>query len=247
MTEGISSGKMLYPAMVHQKILFLFLAFPLTIVSCEQKEPSLPPQSEDVVQDDQDPVQQGASFLDQQREKTDYEAKFKPKQEVDPAWIHFSDFRTPRPQTWEWLPPLSTMRLANYTIQGTTPNEDAEVTILQFAEGEGADLEVHVERWKSSFRSTGGGPVRPIIATRTIAGFPSTIVEITGEYMGIGASWHRANYTMLIAFITYDKGNIMIRLLGPNETIELERRTWEQVLDGVLHEESLPKDTPENQ
>ena len=64
----------------------------------------------------------------------------------------------------------------------------------------------------------------------TIADLPATVVEIKGEYMGFGGSWHRYNYSMITAMIENEKGNIFLRLLGPNQTINSHRAAWDEML-----------------
>jgi hypothetical protein len=171
------------------------------------------------------------SFLDQQREKVDHEAKYQPRFEIDPHWIIFSSFKSPRPDDWNWTTPKSNMRIANYTLQSDQENDAAELSIIQFEKDKGGELNKNVQRWKKHFRSDGGGPVRAHISNTKVANLPTTIVEISGEYMGMGASWHRYNYTMLIALIEFEEGNIFLKLLGPTATIHEHRNTWNSFLE----------------
>ena len=174
-----------------------------------------------------------ASFLNQQREKVDHEAKYQPKFEIDPHWVIFSNFKSPKPDNWTWTTPRSNMRIANYILAAVEEKDEAELSIIQFDKGEGGELHKNVERWKKQFRSSGGGPVKAVITKTTVADLPTTIIEITGEYMGMGGSWHRYNHTMLIALIEYEEGNLFLKLLGPKNTIDAHRNKWNSFLENV--------------
>lgn len=216
-------------------ILLLLLSSPFLGCDAPTNEepiaPSLP-----IVEPDPEPetsTSTGSTFLAKTREKIDHDAKYEKKTEPDPAWIIFSDFKAPKPITWTWTPPSSSVRIANYAIPGGEPDDSSELVIRQFAETEGEDLPANLDRWKSHFRSSGGGPVRPQVTETVVANLPATIVRINGEYMGLGASWHRYNYTMLIVLIKYEKGNICLRLLGPDETLKSQKAQWHSFLQSI--------------
>ena len=219
--------------MPHNITFFVFMLLGTSFVGCEQPEVEKPTVPQPIIENipDQSQNSSGKSLLDQQREKIDHDAKFRQRFESDPLLIIFSDFQSPRPTGWTWTAPSSNLRIANYALQGNDEIEGAELVIKQFAEEKGRDLNANIERWKNHFRSDKGGPVRPIISKTVVAGLPTTIIEINGEYMGIGASWHRYNYTMLIALIEYEKGDLFLRLLGPKQTIDVHRNSWKRFLE----------------
>ena len=171
-----------------------------------------------------------STFLDRFESAVDHDEKYRQKPPPDPEWITFGSLHTPRPATWIWKPPSSTLRIANYTLPGVEGSEAAELSVIQFAPGEGGDIQSNINRWKLQFRSTAGGPVRPRVSTTTVAQLPTTITEINGEYMGMGAAWHHYNYTMLTAMLECEDGNIFLRLLGPAKTIDAHRDSWNQML-----------------
>jgi len=177
----------------------------------------------------------GSSFLAKRRDRIDHDAKFQPRVEIDPNFVIFSDFHSPKPLNWSWEDPKSTHRIANYILLGSEEVEHAELVIKQIPNLDSMDLNASIERWKNQFRSDGGGPVRPVISKTFVAGFPTTIVEITGEYMGIGASFHKYKYTMLLAVIEYEKGNLILRVIGPSETIQSHRNSWNTFLEQTTH------------
>ena len=216
-------------------IVFMVLGTILT--GCEQpkeEDPSDPqPASESIPAKADNNADK--SFLNQTREFIDHDAKFGQRLEPDPLLIIFSDFQSPRPAGWTWTSPLNSLRIANYTVQVSDEIETVEFLIKQFAAEKGGDLDANIDRWKNHFRSDRGGPVRPIISKTIVAGLPTTIIEINGEYMGVGASWHRYNYTMLIALIEYERGDIFLRLLGPTQSIDEHRNSWERLLEQTTY------------
>ncbi len=219
--------------MPRNETLIVIMLLGTSIVGCEQPKEETPTVPQPIIDDipDQSQKSSGKSFLDQKREIIDHDAKFRQRFEPDPLLIVFSDFQSPRPTGWTWTPPSSNLRIANYTLQGDDENESVELVIKQFTEEKGGELNANIERWKNHFRSDRGGPVRPIISKTIVAGLPTTIIEIKGEYMGMGASWHRYNYTMLIALIEYEKGDLFLRLLGPTQTIDVHRNSWKRFLE----------------
>ena len=222
--------------MARSIFLTLLLLLGICIVSCDNPKDETSKISSEPEADPNPPAEQstgkssGSSFLDRGKNKVDHDARFREKPPPDPQWITFSNLRAPRPTAWIWNPPSSTLRIANYTLPGIDETDSAELSIIQFAPNEGGDVNANIDRWKQQFRSAAGGPIRAKVSTMTIADLPATVVEIKGEYMGFGASWHRYNYSMITAMIENEKGNIFLRLLGPNQTINSHRAAWDEML-----------------
>ena len=221
-------------AMPRKETFILFLLLGAVLFGCDktpvEADPSVPLPGPATEQPTQKPNNAG-SFLDEQRDKVDHEARYQPRFEKDPHWIIFSTFKSPKPIQWAWTTPKSNMRIANYTLHSDQENDVAELSIIQFEKNKGGKLDKNIQRWKKNFRSNNGGPVRALTSITTVADLPTTIIEIRGEYMGMGASWHRYNYTMLIALIEFEEGNIFLKLLGPTATINEHRIAWNSFLE----------------
>ncbi len=219
--------------MPRKETSILLLLLGCGLLGCEKPSENIPipPEpaeiSSAVESTDPDP-----SILVKEREKIDHDAKFRPRKETDPNWIIFNDFKSPKPKTWSWTTPSSNMRLANYLLQGARDTENIELVITQY---EGGELSNTIARLKSQFRSGGGASLRPTIKTITVADLPTTIVEITGEYMGLGSSYHHHDYTMLIALIEYETDTISLRLLGTSHAINEHRETWNSFLENITY------------
>ena len=129
----------------------------------------------------------------------------------------------PKPATWIWQPPKRTMRKANFTIPGRDGEDPAELVINHFPEAPGNTLDANLSRWSKQFRTIDGGNPKPLISTTEADSMPVTIVELHGEYMGMGGHWHKLDHRMLMAIVDAPVGTIFIKLLGPDETVEASR------------------------
>ena len=169
--------------------------------------------------------------LDDGRKEEDWVARYRIEPPEDERYIDFLDLRVERPASWTWSPPRSTLRLLNYVVPAEGGGEPADFAVFRFQENSGNTVDANINRWKGQFRSDDGGPVRPILSTRTIAGLPATVVEIHGEYMGMGAGWHRADHLFLAVILEHPDGNLFMRLLGPGSTVESHREAWTRILE----------------
>ncbi|MBT4583991.1 MAG: hypothetical protein HOC93_02800 [Phycisphaerae bacterium] len=217
--------------MPRNKSFILVLISGNILLGCDKEgEPTPIPVVPAEISTPNEPNKTGSSFLNSERDKIDHDAKFQPKKEIDPHWIIFGNFKSPRPSTWTWTAPTSNMRIANYVLQSAGESESAELDITQFVSG---DINITIDRLKKQFRSDGGLSLRPTITKTTVASLPTTLIELSGEYMGVGASYHLHNYTMLVALIQNDKETISLRLLGPTQEINAHKKTWNSFLEDL--------------
>ena len=128
-----------------------------------------------------------------------------------------------KPATWIWKPPTRTMRKANFTVPGPEGNEAAELVITHFPEAPGNTLEANVSRWSKQFRTIDGGTPKATLDSFEADGMNISIVELHGEYMGMGGHWHKANYAMLAAVVDAPAGTVFIKMLGPDGTVDTHR------------------------
>ena len=113
------------------------------------------------------PVQTSGAFLQNTEETIDYKAKYTNSPPKDDRLIMFHPFQSPRPPSWFWVPPKSTVVTCNYTVPGIDGSDSAFFSITQFEPGEGGTLSANVERWNQLFNTHDGGPVKPTIKTVT--------------------------------------------------------------------------------
>ena len=151
----------------------------------------------------------------------------------DPTTMTLLGLTVPKPATWIWQPPKRTMRKANFTVPGRDGEDPAELVINHFPEAPGNTLDANLDRWSKQFRTIDGGNPKPLISTVEVDSMAVTIVEINGEYMGMGGHWHKINHRMLMAIVDAPVGTIFIKLLGPDETVEANRSNYMSMITGM--------------
>ncbi len=152
-----------------------------------------------------------------------------------PADARVADFvglRGPTDPTWRWEPPKNAMRVLNWKVPGVEGEEPAELVIMQFPEAAGNTRDANIDRWSRQFYS-GDLPTQADVTDLTVATMPVTLVELQGEYLGMGGGWHKENYTMLVAMVEAPVGSVFIKLLGQTETIAQNRDAYMALVDGL--------------
>ena len=151
----------------------------------------------------------------------------------DPTSLTVLGLTAPKPATWIWQPPKRTMRKANFTVPGRDGEDQAELVINHFPEAPGNTLDANLSRWSKQFRTIDGGNPKPLISTLDADSMPVTIVELHGEYMGMGGHWHKTDHRMLMAVIDAPVGTVFIKLLGPDDTVEANRAHYMSMITGM--------------
>ena len=151
----------------------------------------------------------------------------------DPTTMTLLGLTAPKPATWIWQPPKRTMRKANFTVPGREGKDPAELVINHFPEAPGNTLDANLNRWSKQFRTIDGGNPKPLISTLEVDSMTVTIVELNGEYMGMGGHWHKINHQMLMAIVDAPVGTIFFKLLGPDVTVEANRSNYMSMITGM--------------
>jgi len=125
------------------------------------------------------------------------------------------------------------MRVANWVVPAPEVAEPAELVITHFSEAAGNTQQANIARWSSQFR-TEDLPAQPDVTEFTVGDLPVTLVELRGEYLGMGGGWHKANYVMIIAMIESPRGSIFIKLLGDAATVEASRLPFMNMVEGLV-------------
>jgi hypothetical protein len=172
-------------------------------------------------------------LLDSLNVKQDIDTSGSTTKPTDPTVAEFLGLRAPKPTTWLWQPPKRSMRKANYIIPGRNGEEPAELIVTHFAESSGNTADANVRRWKSQFRSNDGGPAKADVQTFVVNEMPVTLVEIHGEYMGMGGAWHKPNHRMLVSIVQAPVGSVFIKMLGPNETVLEHQDAYVAMIKGL--------------
>jgi hypothetical protein len=141
------------------------------------------------------------------------------------------------PTGWTEEKPTSSMRRAQYRIQG--PGGSAECVVFYFGPGQGGDAQANAARWASQFQRADGGPVGDGLKTREIkvGDIPVLLVEVAGTYvggMGSGPSGaEQPNYMLLGAIARGQDANWFFRATGPRVTLETQRAAFDGLIRSI--------------
>jgi hypothetical protein len=138
--------------------------------------------------------------------------------------------------SWKETPVTSSMRAAQFSVPAAgEAGEDGEVVVFHFAPGQGGDVAANVERWQSQFAE----PAKKEISEMTIDGRVATVVTLSGTYLG-GSMMMPAtpekpkpDYTLQVAIVPSDKGNVFFRFTGPSALVERNGGAFKRVIESA--------------
>lgn len=151
---------------------------------------------------------------------------------ADPRTADFVSLRAPTDPTWRWEPPRNDMRKINWVIPAPEGAEPAELVVTHFPEASGNTRQNNIERWTNQFRGDDLAP-QPDITQLRVSGMEVTLVELRGQYRGMGGGWHKDDYTMLVAMVESKHGSVFIKLLGPTDTVSATRDAFMDMIMGL--------------
>lgn len=155
------------------------------------------------------------------------------KPPANPKIAEFAGMTAPKPATWIWHPPANAMIMTEYVLPGQEGSDQAHLKIVKA----GGTVEANVERWKTQFRAAGGGPVEAKIEKLDADGIPVTVVELAGEYKGMGAVSFAPDQIMISAIVEAPTGQFFLTLVGPAATIESNRQAYMEMIRGIRRTE----------
>lgn len=142
------------------------------------------------------------------------------------------------PPSWQKVPPASSMRVAQYRIEGSAG--PGEAAFFLFPEGEGGPTSDIVERWSSQFRDAQSSASAPRLAERPQGSLKITTIETSGTYtpdqmaamMGGSPAAARAQNFALYGIIVEGspQGRLLIKTVGPEQTLEAHRPDFETLV-----------------
>ncbi len=149
---------------------------------------------------------------------------------VDGARAAVAGVRWEAPAPFHYRQPTSSMRAAEYVIDGG--DEDTVMTVFFFAGG-GGGVQANVNRWVGQMQTTEERP--PEISRTTVNGLPVTKIDVHGGYGGMqmpgaGGGGGGAGYRMLGAIVEGPQGPVFFKLVGPAQTVDLAAEAF----DGLI-------------
>ena len=151
--------------------------------------------------------------------------------------IKFLGLKSSLPAAWIQEQPSSSMRLAQYRIANTTSDQQAELVIFYFGQGQGGSAQANIARWQSQFLSTNGKRVEPDIEQLTVNGLATTLVELRGHYargVGVGPVGEAlADQILMAAIVATSRGSVFIQLYGPASVVSQQRDAYLQFVRSI--------------
>jgi hypothetical protein len=147
--------------------------------------------------------------------------------------------------TWtapaEWaVQPERPMRSATYSIPAVKgDSEPAELAVFYFGEGKGGGVDANVKRWVNQFKKADGSSLEKEVKPKQeqIAGFPVTLVDVKGTYMGggpmMGPATPKPGFRLMGAIVESPAGAVFFKLTGPEKTVTAAEKPFRKMLEGM--------------
>lgn len=139
----------------------------------------------------------------------------------------------PKPVTWdnkEIALQNRGMRVANFLVPGSDGGDQAELVIFRF-DGDLGTQQMNIDRWVGQFRGPGQEPVKPVVEEFVSDGIPITIVELSGDYVGMAGVAN--NQLFFGAIVEAPAGKVYVRLVGDPATVQANREAFWAMLKGL--------------
>lgn len=143
------------------------------------------------------------------------------------------------PEGWIQEEPESKMRLAQMSLPGN--DGPALLTVFSFGQGKGGSIQANIDRWVNQFKKPDNPKSSPEVDINKTnkEDLTITIVKTTGTFsastMGpMGGSEPQANQALFGLIVEGGgKGNVFIKVTGPEKTIEAQTPNLEAFASSV--------------
>jgi hypothetical protein len=154
------------------------------------------------------------------------------------APVELGGLKSTPPETWKDVAVSSPMRLKQFTVPGK--DGDAELVVFFFGQGQGGDTQANLDRWKKQFEPPAGKTLEDVskVSTVKLAKGNATVLDVRGTFqwkanpMAPGPAEPRANHRMLAVVLETPKGNYYIKLVGPEKTIDKNKKGFDGWIKG---------------
>ena len=99
--------------------------------------------------------------------------------------------------------------------------------------GDGGPLDANIERWRGQFRKN-NEPVEAKRSSKEVGPLKVEFVELEGDFMAMGAPAPKKESLQLAAIVQAEGRNVFFRLVGPKETVEANRESFNKLIDGLM-------------
>jgi len=142
------------------------------------------------------------------------------------------------PARWKEKPERP-MRAATYAVPTAGGAAEAECAVFYFGKGQGGSVEENLSRWAKQFD---GGP--PKTETKTVAGLPVHVTDISGTYLAAGGPMmqtqeKKPGYRLLGAIVETPEGLVFFKLTGPAATVAAARADFDALVRSLTKAPNL--------
>lgn len=140
------------------------------------------------------------------------------------------------PKPFESRTPKSSMRVAEYGIEGDT---SSELGVFFFGADQGGSVDANMTRWIGQFTQPDGKETQAKRSERTVKGIDVSLVEAQGTFSGgmamPGAPQPAAIMdAMLLAGIAKGPGGpVFFKLVGPRASVEAARGAFDGLIESL--------------
>jgi hypothetical protein len=156
--------------------------------------------------------------------------------------VDFLGLRTSLPSGWHRTEPTSSMRLAQYSVDGNGKDQSAELIFYYFGRGQGGTAEANIARWQSQFRGPDGTAPQPAVSNLEVSGMPLTRVRLQGSYarrIGVGpGGTGKPDQTLIAALLQTPEGQVTIQLHGDTRLVDSLEPDFDDMLLGIVPRDS---------
>lgn len=100
--------------------------------------------------------------------------------------------------------------------------------------GAGGGLAANVNRWRGQM---GAEPLSDeeiaALPTQALFGQPATLVEVDGDFSGMGAASAKKDYRMIGLILASDAGAVFVKMTGPREMIAANREAFDSFVESL--------------
>jgi hypothetical protein len=136
------------------------------------------------------------------------------------------------PEGWASQPPSNSMREAELHVPD--PSGDASRNCVAAFSFAGGDVDANITRWIGQFSNPAGGEIPVTRETRTVAGRAVHLVEMSGNYAGMGMGPVQADQMMRAAIVERPgEPHLFIKMTGPRERMAGVLDGWNALIDSM--------------
>lgn len=148
------------------------------------------------------------------------------------------------PEGWITETPSSSMRKAQFKLPGQGESGNAEMAVFNFP-GTGGSVDGNLDRWYGQFKQPDGSATMGHAEKEKIEvnDLSVTTVYVTGTYlqstslMMTGPVEEKTDFALLAAIIDLPSGPWFFKAVGPKETIDYWRKSFESFVKTFKYEQ----------